>query len=60
MTKPKKKCPQCDSDNVAAIALGFPSPEMSEDEERGNIVLGGCCVSEDDPDWRCKDCGNEW
>ena len=33
---------------------------MLEDEERAYIVLGGCCVTEDDPEWHCKDCDHEW
>ena len=40
--------------------FGYPDPEMSEASERGEIVLGGCCVTEDDPKWQCKDCEHEW
>ena len=50
MPKASPKCPSCNSDNVAAIAFGFPSPEMMEEAERGTIVLRGCCVTEDDPE----------
>lgn len=25
--------------------------------ERGLVVLGGCDISPDDPDWQCNDCG---
>ena len=53
-------CPECGSENAARIAFGYPSEEMIEQSERGDIVLGGCCVTEDDPEWRCKDCENEW
>jgi hypothetical protein len=27
-----------------------------EDMEAGRVVLGGCCVTEDDPKWQCADC----
>ena len=54
------KCPKCGSDKVAAIQFGNPSPEMIEEAERGHIVLGGCCIEEDDPEWHCKDCEHEW
>ncbi len=60
MSKEKPKCPSCSSDNVAIIAFGYPGPEMMEEAQRGDIVLGGCCVSGDDPEWHCKDCKKEW
>ena len=60
MSKKKPQCPQCDSKNIAVIEFGFPSPEMIEGSDRGEIVLGGCCVTEDDPEWHCKDCEYEW
>jgi len=60
MSRKTPKCPKCQSENVAAIEFGLPSPEMIEARERGEIVLGGCCVAEDDPEWHCKDCEHEW
>ena len=60
MTREKPTCPKCSSENVAAIVFGYPSPEMFEDRERGEIVLGGCCVTEDDPEWHCKECEYGW
>lgn len=53
-------CPECDSEKVARIVFGYPGEEMMEQSERGEIVLGGCCVTENDPEWRCNDCENEW
>lgn len=60
MSRAKPRCPLCNSENVAGILFGYPGPEMSEASERGEIVLGGCCVTEDDPKWHCKDCEREW
>lgn len=60
MPKKVSTCPKCQSKNIAAIVFGFPSPEMIEGEDKGDIVLGGCCVEVDDPEWRCKDCEHEW
>jgi hypothetical protein len=60
MPKAKPKCPKCQSEDVARILFGYPSPEMFEGADRGDIVLGGCCVEVDDPDWHCKDCEHEW
>jgi len=60
MPKKTPKCPECQSDNIAAIEFGFPGPEMIEDLDKGDIVLGGYCVTENDPEWHCKDCEHEW
>lgn len=60
MSRAKPKCPSCNSENVATIAFGYPGPEMITAAERGEIVLGGCCITEDDPEWHCKDCEHEW
>lgn len=53
-------CPQCGSGKVVPIAYGLPTLEAGKAEERGEIVLGGCCVSGDDPQWFCRDCGWAW
>ena len=42
---------------------GLPDPasdELRRDLDAGAIVLGGCCVSDDDPHWYCNACGHEW
>lgn len=53
-------CLNCGPSNVARIVFGYPDLEMMEASDRGDIVLGGCSVTEDDPEWRCKDCQHEW
>ena len=60
MSKQKRKCPSCQSEEVVPIEFGFPSPEMVEAADRGKIKLGGCCVEVDDPEWHCNDCEHEW
>ena len=60
MAKKRPKCPSCNSKNVVPIVFGYPDPETMEARERGDVALGGCCVTEDDPDWHCKDCEHEW
>lgn len=59
---PKPECPECGSDNIAGILWGMPAfdEELERDIEEGRIVLGGCCISEADPDWHCNDCGCEF
>jgi len=29
------------------------SPKMQEEIDQGKLVLGGCCVSDHDPEWQC-------
>jgi hypothetical protein len=60
MAKAIPKCPSCDTDNVVPIVYGYPDPETMESSERGELSLGGCCVTENDPEWHCKKCEHEW
>jgi hypothetical protein len=55
--KEPEVCPACGAGTVAYILYGHPSDEAWEAEEAGELVLGGCCVSEDDPCWQCTSCG---
>lgn len=50
-----KKCPKC-GESLIEIVYGMPGIELFEAEERGEVILGGCCVSDDDPKYRCKKC----
>jgi len=56
--KKPKKCPACSSKKVATILWGLPafSPELEIDFKEGKIVLGGCVISDNDPEWQCVDC----
>ena len=53
------KCHHCGS-KVLRIQYGYPSHEMMEASERGEILLGGCIVSEDSPDYACPICGQSY
>jgi hypothetical protein len=55
-----KQCPKCNSKNAIPIICGFPASELFERAEEGKAKLGGCCVGENDPEFYCKDCENEW
>ncbi|SCY24468.1 hypothetical protein SAMN03080606_01112 [Alkaliphilus peptidifermentans DSM 18978] len=57
---PKKKCPACGSTETVKILYGMPSYEAFELVERGETVLGGCCVSDNDPTRHCKTCGQDF
>ena len=47
------KCPECGSIRIADILYGLPvwSQKLDEDLKVGKLVLGGCCITEDDPKW---------
>jgi hypothetical protein len=53
-----KKCPACRSHRIAEIIYGLPefSAKLEKDLSSGRIILGGCCTSDDDPEWQCADC----
>lgn len=56
------RCPRCRRMRGAAILYGLPafSAELEAALARGTIVIGGCCVTDHDPRWRCARCGHEW
>ena len=54
------KCPKCDSKNIVPIIYGMPGMDLREEEIKGKIQLGGCCIEEDAPDRHCNDCEHQW
>jgi hypothetical protein len=52
------KCPKCGSDIIADILYGLPafSDSLEEEIKDNKIVLGGCCISNESPTWKCIDC----
>ena len=58
--KQKQKCPTCNSWNIVPIVYGMPGADLEEQEQRGEVILGGCVVTDNDPDLCCKDCGREF
>ena len=55
----RKRCPACQSTQVAAIVYGYPSPELVN-EARDDIVLGGCVLSPRSPRWQCRACDRQF
>jgi hypothetical protein len=55
-------CPRCGASAVAKIVYGLPAfdEELVREVEAGRVVLGGCCVWEGMPQWRCRTCNHEW
>jgi hypothetical protein len=60
MQSTSDSCHHCGSKEVAQILYGLPGNEAMAAAGRGEVVLGGCCVSPDDPTHICRACGSEW
>ena len=55
MTEETNHCPKCGGEAVPII-YGLVVPELFGTQERGEVVLGGCCVDPWSPKWHCKKC----
>lgn len=58
-------CPKCKSTNVAVIAYGYYNLDYEDSTFKakvkdGQIILGGCMVSDDSPTYTCRDCNYSW
>jgi hypothetical protein len=60
------ECPTCGRNTVVPIIYGMPTPEGLEAAERGEFVLGGCCIFDGQATRRCTACdwddstGSDW
>jgi rubredoxin len=51
-------CPECDAGkNVIPVVYGKPGRDLIEREARGEIKLGGCCVTNESARYHCRACG---
>ena len=55
----EKLCPECGGELVP-IVYGYPSAEAFKAAQDGELVLGGCCVSDADPPWECSGCATRF
>ena len=56
------KCQRCGG-TVLPIVYGFPTHAAFEAAEKGELILGGCCIPEnvsEIADWVCKECGQRY
>ena len=55
-------CPVCGSDKIASYLWGMPimSKKLESDINEGKIILGGCCISDDDPFCVCNVCKTDF
>ena len=49
------KCPSCGHRPVGTILWGDPDMtlQLRDLMDAGKIIIGGCCLSPDDPTWEC-------
>ena len=47
------KCEKCGATTIP-IVYGYPSGSMFRDAALGKIVLGGCVIFGNDPQWTCS------
>lgn len=61
-TLEKLICPKCNSENIAKILWGMPrfTNELKQNIKNKKIVLGGCIINGDDPEFQCMDCTNRF
>ncbi|THG33255.1 hypothetical protein [Naasia lichenicola] len=50
-------CDVCGANDWIPIVYGFPAGELFEKAGRGEVSLGGCMVTDDQPSLRCGVCG---
>ena len=58
--KSEAKCPKCGSTEFIPIVYGKPSAKGIERNKRGEIILGGCCVSANSKRRCCKKCKTKY
>ncbi|HIF35248.1 hypothetical protein [Candidatus Thioglobus sp.] len=51
-----EKCPECGSENILNIVYGYPDDGLDKKAQEGRVILGGCCITGDDPKWQCAKC----
>ena len=56
------QCPQCKSTSIAEILWGFFSDSnlLQDEIKKKKIVLGGCLITDNDPQWECNSCHHRW
>ncbi len=62
MESERTNCPKCGSNDAANILYGLPdfTDELKREIDAKRVVLGGCTVFGEDPQWHCNKCHHEW
>ena len=63
MAQPKF-CSECKHGKIVPILYGLPGPEITKKMIKPDYIpeftLGGCEVSDNDPQWECLECGTKY
>lgn len=55
-------CPRCGSNNTSYYLRGLPifDEELERQLSNDEVIIGGCCVTDNDPDHHCNKCNNDF
>lgn len=53
------KCPNC-GNNLINIIYGRPNQELIEQAKEGKIILGGCIINKNMPNYHCNYCNKNY
>lgn len=56
----RMKCPACGSRNTARIQYGLPDEELFRKMNNKTVILGGCIITPESPDYYCNSCQQEF
>jgi len=59
MAKESAVCPTCGGTGIP-IVYGMATYQAGQAADRGEIVMGGCEVTGEDPNYRCGECRVRW
>ncbi len=53
-----EQCPVCNSPRIMDVIYGDPCfrGELRRQIRNGEVVSGGCCITDNSPAWQCRDC----
>jgi predicted RNA-binding Zn-ribbon protein involved in translation (DUF1610 family) len=52
-------CPECGVKELLPVLMGMPTPAVEQAALRGEVMLGGCIISAEAPEYACARCGFE-
>ena len=53
-------CTKCGLDKVVRIVYGLVAYDYTDKAKNGEVVLGGCEISDDSPRYECLNCGKQY
>ena len=62
VSKKPSVCPVCRSKKIAEYMYGMPaySEKLKKELDEGKIILGGCCITDQDPSFACQECKTDF